>query len=184
MCGSATLTMAVSSTTISCAAAITNSARPSRPPPAAAAALDRIDRMTDMTDFPSLGAVIRSGAPRSGRGRDRGPGSAARAGRLISDHPGDDGVGARGGDPQPVKPGGPVLAQDTFDPDLVTRGYGRHLCRPTVGDADIGHVTNSGPGGRHTEVEERVESSAAARGHRWHGSLKPRPPACGPRRRR
>src|SRR5215510_10404044 len=66
-------------------------------------------------------------------------------GRLISDHPGDDGVGAYGGDPQPVKPGGPFLAQDTFDPDLVTRGYSRHLCRPTVGDADIGHATNSGP---------------------------------------
>src|SRR5215471_4826380 len=40
------------------------------------------------------------------------------------------------------------------------------------------------PGGRHTEVEQQVESSAAARGDQGYGSPEPRPAAGSPRRRR
>src|SRR5260370_78742 len=58
MCGSATLTMVASSTTISCAVASTSRARPGRGPPAAtppgAAARVVLDRVSDMTGSPNV----------------------------------------------------------------------------------------------------------------------------------
>src|SRR5262249_61438834 len=63
MCGSATLTMVASSTTISCAVARTSRARPGRGPPAAtppgAAARAVLDRISDMTGSPGCVLVSR-----------------------------------------------------------------------------------------------------------------------------
>src|SRR5262249_10134794 len=103
MWGSATLTMAVSSTTISCAAAITNSATPSRRPPVpvppAAPALNCVDCITDMTGFsfgcvPSWSPVHRDQA----QAKIADPVQQAVQGRLIRYHPGDHRAGALGSD--------------------------------------------------------------------------------------
>src|SRR5262249_29815452 len=175
MCGSATLTIAVSRTTISCAAAITNSATPSRRPavpvPAAAPALDCSDCLTVMTVL-LLGCVRSSGPLHRDQAQAKiaDPVQQAVQGRLVGDHPGDDGAGAVAGDLQAVEPGGPVLAQHTLDPDLVAGGRGRHLCRPIVGYADIRQARSSGPGGRHLKVEGRVEFPVPPQGCRGTGS--------------
>src|SRR6185295_19921826 len=148
MCGSATLTMVASSTTISCAAARTSSARPGRGPPTAtppgAAARAVLDRISDMTGSPGCVLVSRwhVGLLLGGAGRFR-PG-ASHGGGWLGECCGERLQGAAGD---------PGVAGDGAAPDDV--GHGRLAGQEAV----------EGVGG-HGDHRVAIRCRAAADGER------------------